>query len=204
MEIKSRIKKQETRNKIPDIRYLYDMKDLIYDKKWLKTAPNFELYYMYRGLKEKDGLRYDITVVPSRMLGKEYVRTKGNRNNKNFPELYTVLKGEAIFLLQKTKGRKISIIEDIAVVKVKPGDWIIIPAKYAVVMINPSKKTLKTGNWVSNKNQNIYSELKAMKGAGYFYTKKGWIKNNNYKKVPKLRFEKPRKTMPKSLDFLKG
>ncbi len=192
------------KNKKPNIRCLNDMRGVVYDKKWLKTAPNFELYYMYRGLKEKDGLRYDITVVPSRMLGKEYVRTKGNRNNKNFPELYTVLKGEAIFLLQKTKGRKISIIEDITAVKVKPGDWITIPAKYAVVMINPSKKTLKTANWVSNKNQNIYSELKAMKGAGYFYTKKGWIKNNNYKKVPKLRFEKPRKTMPKSLDFLKG
>jgi len=188
----------------PDIRYLNDIKDVLYDQEWAKTAPNFELYYMHRGVKWERELRYDITIVPARMLGKEFVRTKGNRNCKNFPELYTVLKGETIFLLQKTKGRKINIIEDIIAIKAKPGDWINIPAKYAVVMINPSKKTLKTANWVSDKNQNIYSELKAMKGAGYFYTKDGWIKNKNYKQVSELRFEEPKKSIPKNLDFLRG
>jgi len=187
-----------------EIRHLYDMKEVIYDKEWLKTAPNLKLYYIYRGLKRKKELRYDITMIPPRMLGEEFVRTKGNRNHKNFPELYTVLKGEAIFLLQKTKRRKISVVENIKAIKAKRGDWIIIPAKYAVLMINPSKKILKTGNWVSDKNRNIYSELKRMKGAGYFYTKKGWIKNKNYKKVPKLRFEKPLKAIPKDLSFLKS
>ena len=42
-----------------------------------------------------------------------------------------------------------------------------------------------------------------MKGAGYFYTKRGWIKNKNYAKIPKLRIEKPLKSKPKNLDFLK-
>jgi len=195
MEVKSKSKK-------PDIRYLYDMKDVIYDKKWFKTAPNLELYYMYRGVKKKGGLRYDITAIPARMLGQEFVRTKGNRNCKNFPELYTILKGEAIFLMQKTKSRKINIIEDIVAIKAKPGDWIVVPPKYAVVMINPLKKILKTANWVSEKNKNVYQELKVMKGAGYFYAKKGWIKNKNYKRVPKLRFKKPLKSMPKNLNFL--
>ena len=32
----------------PDIRKLDDMKEVIYDKKWLKTARNNDLYYMYR------------------------------------------------------------------------------------------------------------------------------------------------------------
>ncbi|MBZ9577434.1 glucose-6-phosphate isomerase [Patescibacteria group bacterium] len=194
----------DLKDKTPDIRYLHDMKDVIYDKEWLKTAPNLELYYMYRGLKKKGELRYDITVVPPQMLGEEFVRTKGNRNSKNFPELYIVLEGEAIFLMQKTKGKAIEIVEDVIAVKAKPGDSINISAEYAVVMINPSQKTLKTANWVSEKNENIYEELGAMKGACYFYTKKGWIKNKNYKKVPKLRFEKPRKSIPKNLDFLKG
>jgi len=45
----------------PDIRYLKDMKEVVYDKEWLKKAPrDLELYYMYRGIKKKDGLRYDI------------------------------------------------------------------------------------------------------------------------------------------------
>jgi len=38
----------------PDIRYLEDMKSVIYDKKWLKTAPNRELYYMYRDVAENE------------------------------------------------------------------------------------------------------------------------------------------------------
>jgi len=41
-----------------------------------------------------------------------------------------------------------------------------------------------------------------MQGACYFYTKSGWIKNKNYKFVPKIRFEKPLKEKPKNLDFL--
>ncbi len=201
--------------KKPDIRYLYDMKKVVYDKKWLEKAPNLELYYMYRGLKKKGDLRYDVTVIPPRMLGEEFVRTKGNRNSKNFPELYTVLEGEAIFLLQKTRAKNIKIVEDVLAIKAKPKESIFISAEYAAIMINPSKKTLKTGNWVSEKNKNIYGELEKMKGACYFAiaqkskiknkkSKIKWIKNKNYKKVPKLRFEKPLKSIPKNLDFLKG
>lgn len=184
-----------------EVRCLKEMKKVLYDQKWAKTAPNFKVYYMYRGVKKKNGLRYDITVIPPRMLGKEFVRTKGNRNSKNFPELYTVLKGEAIFLMQKAKGKN---VKDVLVIRAKKGDWLIIPSKYAIITINPSKKNLETGNWVSEKNKNIYSELEKMKGACYYYTKKGWIKNKNYKRVPKLRFKKPLRKMPKNLNFLHG
>ncbi|NMC10426.1 MAG: glucose-6-phosphate isomerase, partial [Methanothrix sp.] len=34
----------------PDIRYLFDMKDVIFDRNWLEAADNIELYYMYRDL----------------------------------------------------------------------------------------------------------------------------------------------------------
>ena len=209
MEIKTKSEKLKAkscglknRNKIkPEIRYLNDMKEVLYDKKWLESAPNYELYYMYRGVKKKNGLRYDITVIPPRMLGKEFVKTKGNRNSNNFPELYTVLEGKAILLMQKMKN---GIVKDAAAIKMGKGDWAIVSSDYAVIAINPSQKTLKTGNWVSEKNKNIYGELEAMNGAGYFYTKEGWIKNIKYKIAPKLRFEKPLKKSPKSLSFLYG
>ena len=185
----------------PQIRFLNEMKNVLYDQEWFKTAPNLELYYMYRGIKKKGDLRYDITVIPARMLGKEFVRTKGNRNSEGYQELYTVLEGEAIFLMQKTQGE---IVEDVIAIKAKPGDWAIAPPDYAEITINPSKKVLKMGNWVSEKTKNIYEDIEKMKGACYFYTKSGWIKNKNYKKIPKLRFEKPLKSIPKNLDFLKG
>ena len=187
-----------------EIRYLYDMIPVLYDQKWAKSAPNFELYYMRRGVKRKGELRYDITVIPARMLGKEFVRTKGNRNSGKYQEFYTVLEGKAIFLMQKTKTGKIDVIEDIAAVSTKKGETVIFPEKYAAIIINPTKKEIKIANWVSEKNKNVYRELEKMEGAGYFYTKSGWIKNKNYKKIPKLRFEKPLKEIPKNLDFLKN
>jgi len=184
----------------PQIRYLNEMKSVLYDQKWAKTAPNLEIYYVWRGVKKKNGLRYDITVIPPKMLGEEFVRTKGNRNSKNFQELYIVLKGKAIFLMQKTKEK---IIEDIVAIEVKRGKCVIFPPKYAAIIINPLKKELKIANWVSVKNKNIYEELEKMKGAGYFYTKSGWIKNKNYAKIPKLRIKKPLESKPENLDFLK-
>lgn len=189
------------KSKKPNIRHLYDMKSVLYDKKWARNASNLELYYMYRGVKQKGELRYDITIIPARMLGKEFVRTKGNRNSKKYQELYTVLKGKAIFLMQKSKE---DIIEDIVAVEAKKGEIVIFPSKYAAITINPAKNDLKIANWVSEKNKNVYKELEKMKGAGYFYTKTGWKKNKNYKKIPKLRFEKPLKEIPKDLSFLKS
>lgn len=182
------------------IRYLREMEEVVFDKNFAREFPDLKLYYVYRGVKKENGIRYDITVIPPQILGKEFVRTKGNCNSNNFPELYTVLTGEAIFLIQKVKGE---IVEDAFWVKAKEGDYIIVPPKYAVITINPSKKILKLGNWVSEKNKNIYEELEKMKGACYYYTKSGWIKNENYKKIPKLHFEKPLKKKPKNLDFLK-
>ena len=109
-------KGMEVKKKNPDIRFLYDIKGVVYDKKWFRGAKNFPIYYMYRGLKRNGELRYDITVIPPKMLGKEFVKTKGNRNSKGYQELYTVLKGKALFFMQKTKGK---IIEDAFVMEAK-------------------------------------------------------------------------------------
>jgi glucose-6-phosphate isomerase len=184
----------------PQIRHLDEMKKVLYDKKWLKTAQNFEVYYMYRGLKKKDGLRYDITVIPPSMLGREFVKTKGHYHIGGFPELYVVLEGRAIYLIQKAKGR---IIKDVFAVKAQKGDVVIVPKGYGHVTINPKKETLKMGNWVKDKGESDYRPFEEMQGAGYYFTKTGWQKNKNYKVVPPLRFQKPLKKMPENLDFLK-
>ncbi len=185
--------------KSPDIRYLKDMEDVVYDKEWLKKAENLELYYMYRGIKKKDGLRYDITVIPSRMMGKEYIKTKGHEHIGDYGEVYIVLKGEAIFFMQKGKGR----IEDVYAVKAKEGEAVTIPSNYAHITINSSKEDLKMANWMAEEAKSDYSLIQEKKGGCYFYTTEGWIKNENYKKVPELYFKKPLKEVPKDLNFLK-
>jgi len=192
-------------NRIPDIRYLNDMRTVLYDKQWANKAPNFELYYMYRGIKKKDGLRYDITIIPAMMFGKEFVKTKGHYHIGNFGEIYIVLEGEAIYLMQQKNENNLSDISDVFVIKAKKGDIALIPPGYGHITINPSKKQeLKMANWVSEKCQSDYSPIKKMGGACYFYTENGWIKNKNYGKIPAIRFEKPQRTMPTNLDFLYG
>lgn len=201
----------------PQIRYLKEMEDVVYDKDFAENNPDLELYYVNREVKKRGDLRYDITIIPPQMLGKEFVRTKGNRNSEGYQELYTVLEGKAFFLMQKSKKveevemveksrkgkeREKIEIEDVVVTKAKSGDWVIIPPDYVIITINPSKQRLKTGNWVSENTKNIYKDVEKMQGACYYYTNQGWLKNKNYKKVPELEFKEPLKERPKNLDFL--
>lgn len=182
-----------------DIRLLSEMQNVLFDKNWAKKQKDFKVYRVFRGIKERGNLTYDITVIPPGMLGKEFIRTKGNRNSRGFQELYNILEGKAIFLIQKGEGEK---IKDVLAIRAKKGEYVVVPPYYYVITINPSKKTLRIGNWVSQKCRNIYEDLERMKGACYFYTKNGWIKNKKYKRVQKLRFEKALKEVPKNLNFL--
>lgn len=191
----------KAKNKKPDIRYLKDMKKVLCDRTWLKKAPDLELYYMYRGVKGKNNLRYDITIIPFKMLGKEFVKTKGHDHMGNFGELYTVLKGKAIYLLQRYQKNQ---IKDVYAVKARKGESIIVPPGYGHITINPGPKELKEANWCSKKCKNVYDLYEKKQGACYYYTKSGWVKNKNYKKIPKIRFEKSLKKIPGNLDFLRG
>jgi glucose-6-phosphate isomerase len=181
----------------PDVRKLSDMSDVIFDKEWLKTADNPNLYYMYRGIKTENGLRYDITVIPALMLGKEYIKTKGHFHSTGHPEFYTVLEGQAFFLMQK--GNK-----DCYFVKVNKGESVIIPGEYEHVTINQSDtETLKMANWISQDYKSDYSTINDKQGACWFYTIDGWIKNSNYGEVPELRTENPLEKDPENFEFLK-
>ena len=174
----------------PDIRHLKEMENVVYDKEWLKATGNIELYYMWRGIEEKNGIRYDITVLPAKTLGSEFMKTKGHYHTGKYQEIYTVLDGQSIYLMQKKKDGTEDEIEDVYAVKCKKGDVIIIPPDYGHVTINPSiEEDLKMGNWISSECRSDYSLFDKFKGACYYYTTQGWIKNKNYKSVPELRFE---------------
>jgi glucose-6-phosphate isomerase len=197
----------------PDVRHLDDMRKVLADKNFAETAPNDDLYFMYRGLERKGELRYDVTVVPAKMLGNEFNKTKGHYHVGAYPELYMVLEGEAIYLLQKLNSE--GQVEDVYAIHTKKGECAIMPPFYGHITINPSKnKELKMANWLSDNCKSDYSPFVKMRGACYYYVKNGpasakgsgeasWIKNENYKDTPKLRFEKPLKLIPQDLEFLK-
>lgn len=188
----------------PDIRKLDDMKEVVYDEKWLETTEVTDLYYMYRDLfysnrdhsiiGEND-LRYDITIIPPSNLGVEYVKTAGHyhpfvkETGYTYPEVYEVLSGEAHYLLQKAQNSKIT---DAILVQAKEGDKVIVPPNYGHVTINPSNKELKMANWVSNQFSSIYDPYREYRGAAYFELNNGrMIENKNYENLPEIRRLKP-------------
>jgi len=191
-----------------DVRKLEDIEDVIYDREWLKTAPNLELYYMYRDLAESEldrmriednDLRYDITFFLPVILGKEFNKTLGHDHPIvpgtaiTYPELYEVLEGEAIFLLQDSDDKE---IKDIFAVHAKKGDKVIILPKYEHLIISPTEKELKTCDWICRTfASNIYKPFRARHGFSYYAIRHDsgikWIKNENYESIPELRFEEP-------------
>jgi len=185
-----------------EIRKLNDMREVLADKEFAKTSPDINLYFMYRGLKQNGELRYDETIVKAQMLGNEFNKTKGHYHIGAYAEIYMVLEGQAIYLLQKRNAK--GNIEDIYAVKVNAGECAIMPPYYGHVTINPSKtQDLKMANWISDKCTSDYAPYVEKQGACYYYLKNGWVKNENYKSVPELRFEQPLKELPKDLEFLK-
>jgi glucose-6-phosphate isomerase len=181
-------------------RKLKELKEVLLDSKLAQKEPETEIYYMVRGVNFFGNLRFDITIFPPKILGKEYVKTKGHFHLGNFGELYQVLEGEGIFLLQKGK----ELVEDVYFVRAKKGEFVKIPPQYGHITINPTKKMLIVGNWLLDKVKSEYESFEKLKGACYFFTKDGWIKNKNYEFVPKLKEKPSLKRLPKNLDFLFG
>ena len=180
----------------PDIRHLMDMADVIFDQAWLAGAEDFDLYFMYRDLylsrtdREKlieQGLRYDITIIPPAMLGKEYIKTAGHYHPRTacgsvtYPELYEVLEGEALYLLQN------SDLSDVVAVYAKAGDKVLVPPDYGHITINRSNKTLKMANFVARDFSSLYEPYRKKGGGAYFFTREGWIRNPRCDKAAELR-----------------
>jgi glucose-6-phosphate isomerase, archaeal len=175
----------------PDIRHIKDLESVLYDKEWFQREnPDFGAYYMYRDIKRENGLRYDETVIPFRMFGEEFPKTKGHYHPKQYGEIYTVLEGKALYLLQKKD------LSDVFVIDTDEGEFAVIPPGYGHITINPGKKDLKMANWVDPNFKSEYKKMEEKNGGAYFYTINGWIKNRKYKNTPDIRVEKAKKEPP--------
>ncbi|MCK4884331.1 MAG: glucose-6-phosphate isomerase [Candidatus Diapherotrites archaeon] len=192
----------------PSIRHVSEMKEVVFDKNWLKSQKNDqELYYMYRDLSRspadlkkirKHNLRFDITVIPPFMLGQEFIKTAGHYhpmvpNTKlSYTEIYEVLEGTAIYLMQKPVGENFDEVHDMKIVEAKAGNNVIIPPNYAHVTINATDEKLVMANWVSSKFNSNYTPIKRHRGEAFFLTKgKKWVPNPTYKDSPTPRIRKP-------------
>jgi glucose-6-phosphate isomerase, archaeal len=188
----------------PHVRRLSDMSTVIYDRDWLKSAPDEILYYMYRDLAMSSqdrsvilghGLRYDITIMPPGKLGAEYVKTAGHFHPEiddtgmSYPEVYEIIHGMAHCLLQRCGEGKIL---DVVLIEAVAGDKVLIPPNYGHVTINPSNQELKMANWVSRNFSSNYEPLQKCGGAAYFELAGGkTVRNDRCDHAPEIRYLKP-------------
>ncbi|SAI87588.1 glucose-6-phosphate isomerase, archaeal [Methanoculleus bourgensis] len=178
-------------------RTIEEMQDVLADPGCTSDQP---LYFMYRDLARSDDdrrwlhdhhVRYDITVIPSRILCGEYVKTKGHYHTVNpagvpYPEIYEVLSGTGHYLLQTEDA------SDVVMIVGSVGDKILIPPGYGHVTINPAREDLVMANLVSTEFSSNYAPYAEMRGAAYYEMEGGaLVKNPRCPDAPPVRYCDP-------------
>ena len=115
------------------VRRLRELESVLYDSSCLghldSELPVYETYRdccddEARDLLRKYGLQYDVTVIPPLLLGEEYVKTLGHCHLRvgevgSHSEVFEVLKGEAVFFLQKQRGAD---VDDVSLLFAREGE----------------------------------------------------------------------------------
>jgi glucose-6-phosphate isomerase len=168
------------------------------------------LYEMVRGVHfekdkdifEKKGLRFDITNIKSGVAGKELVKTIGHFHKDSSSEVYEVLSGEAIFLLQEISGNKVFLI------KAGPGEKVVIPSGFGHITVNAGKENLILSDISSVDMDPDYEFFKAKKGAAYraVASENGFKieKNNNWAEEKELKIGRPKEAPELGIFFSKN
>lgn len=175
------------------------MLPVLCDRRAVKVSSK-QTYFMYRGVtRDRDrklfarhGIRYDVTILPPMMFGREFNKTLGHYHEEalpglSYPEVYEVLAGKAHYMLQKRAvgGSK---VEEVVLVKARAGEKVVVPPNYGHVTINPSKtKPLVMANLVERSFKSDYEPFVKKRGAAYYETEKGMVANKTYAKAPQLR-----------------
>lgn len=192
---------------IPSVRKYEDLKAVLMDPEAKPTRDENEVYYMYRDiflpedeeLIRNNKVRYDITVIPAAMYGNEFIKTVGHFHSVipgdeyEYPEIYEVLHGQALFLIQKMEDNDPSKIKSVMAIKAGVGDKVIYPPNYGHMIANIGNTVLVTANWVSSEYTADYKSIAAEHGMAY-YVIKGTdkqfeiIPNTHYKYLPEIKF----------------
>jgi len=166
------------------------------------------LYYMYRDVRERgddekirqNKLRYDLTVILPRMLENEFNKTFGHYHPSLYPEVYEVISGRALYLLQKP-GESEDQIEEAYLIEVNAGEKVVMPPHFGHITINPLPSPLVMSNWVCDDFNSQYESYQKHQGGAFYITKTKIIKNKHYQKLSKLIRVKPKELPRFALKF---
>lgn len=163
----------------PDVREFPSMRNYLKDPS--STFSRRDVYHIYRDVcfandKEKllaANLQYDLTVMPSGKIGKEFVKTIGHYHNEKpgtgaaYPEVYEVIHGQVFWLLQSA-SRDFERLEKVFLLTAGKGEKVVFPPGFGHITINPSDETLVIANWKSRDCRGNYEPYEIHNGGAYY------------------------------------
>lgn len=187
----------------PSVRNFSEMTPVLMDSEVKPMPPREEMYYMYRDIHllehediiRKHNVRYDITVIPPVMLGQEFNKTVGHYHPQNargvaFPEIYEVLYGQALFLIQKMDENFEKVLA-VNFIEARPGEKVIYPPGFGHIIVNVGNEVLITANWVADNFKSLYDPVARRRGMAYYVVADQagnykFLPNKSYSDIPKI------------------
>lgn len=160
-------------------------------------------YDVCRAVNWRGNLRYDLTLLYAKNSLGELPRTFGHYHSEGFAEMFGVLEGKTMALMQK-HGQEPDVVEEAYLIEASVGENFVILPNFGFTNINPSVAgNLLLYNWIDNNVENQYDFIKKYNGFCYraIRGEGGGVKfekNENYAKIPNLVRVKP-KEAPKEL-----
>lgn len=169
----------------------------------------------HRALYSKYDFRYDLTVIMPGTVNNECKKTSGHYHGYiksqcyTYPEVYEVLVGEAIYILQKVKNfnkpNEEPKIEEIKAVRVKARQAIIIPPFWGHCTINGGDEPLMFSNIAVVSCPMHYVPVEEKHGLGVYlvreYGELKFVKNPYYQNVPELKEVEPMQNSKLGIKF---
>lgn len=133
----------------------------------------------------------NITILLPQMLDQEFPKTYGHYHLKQSAELYQVIYGEGLVLLQRKNSQ--GELTEVSLVTALKGETVKIPGDCGHALINIGHSPLITiDNYDPQKEIHDYDSVTAKHGLGYYIVKsenEEWkaIPNPNYQHLPILK-----------------
>jgi glucose-6-phosphate isomerase, archaeal len=168
-----------------------------------------------RPLFQKYDFRYDITVIMPGTIQGECKKTSGhyhgyiNGQPYTYPEVYEVLAGKAMYILQKSTNfdheNEEPVIQDLKAVVVEAGQAIAIPPFYGHCSINVGNGPLVFSNLAVVSCPLHYTPIQKKQGLSLYVLKNDnepeIIPNRNYLDVPEFRVVFPKEEPALGITF---
>jgi glucose-6-phosphate isomerase len=162
----------------PGRRRFGDLRSVVASPDAIDAIADDVAYLTYRDVRQAtetglaaNGLRYDVTVTLPGTVDGERIKTAGHyhaldAHGVSWPEIYDVLSGSAVFVLQRAVGDPAGDpeIDRALAIVAGPGDRLVIPPDYGHVTVNVGETPLVVADLVATASNNHYQSYANRRG----------------------------------------